>query len=170
MTRLFGLPEFSYWNLFVFGSIISSSNVGFMVSFFKTTGITSKLVVFLEGESMFSEVISSLLYRSLVDLQINISSQSLVMDVACDFISVLLFSFIISLIIVSMGYAVFKYCLPSSDVFHYGKVILFLSIGIVSHLIAEGYHLPGGVCIRFSGFLLSYLAPSILSEESYPFS
>lgn len=117
---------------------------------------------------MFSEVISSLLYRSLVDLQINVSNQSFVMDVVYDFISVLFFSFIISVTIVGVGYAIFKFCLPSSDVFHYGKVILFLSIGIISHLIAEGYHLPRGVCIRFSGFLLSYLAPNILSEESYP--
>lgn len=117
---------------------------------------------------MISEVISSLLYRSLIDQQINISPTNLFLGSVVNFFIVFVSSFGIGLLVVLGGSLVMKYCLPYLETVHYGEVILFLSIGIVAYLVAEGYHLSGTTAIRVCGFLLSYFGQYSLNERTYP--
>lgn len=168
-THFFQLPELSYWNLFVFSSIIAINDVGSTISFYKSLGIPSTLRLLLESETITSEFFSDLLYRYLIEQQLNLSGSPLLLNYLKTILGVLLGSVCIGLGASCAFILLLKYCIPSVEGIHHGHVLLFLSTGIVSYLLAEGYHFSGILSIRFCGSIIIRFGQYYLSEKKYPF-
>ena len=163
------LQELSYWNLFTFSSIICISDTGHIIPYLKKIGIDPKLRVLLEGETIVSEFLPPLFYRFLIDQQLSISGSTHYISYLQNVLYVMMGSIGIGVVIACLCIFLLKFCVPSMETVHYGHVLLFLSTGIISYLLAEGYHLSGSLSIHICGLILIHQSQYYLSSKEYPF-
>ena len=168
-SHLFHTQELSFWNLFVFTGSISSSNISYMLCLFASMHVSPTISCFLQWESMISEIICSLLYRCLIDQQLDYVGSYKFYSFLLSLGILLLSSFGIGLIITFCGIIIMTRLLPFIQTISYGEVIFFLSLGFIAYLVAEGFHLSGTIAIRVSGLVLSFSMKSFFSDNAYPF-
>ncbi len=140
-----------------------------MLSLFESMHVSPTISCFLQWESMISEIICSLLYRCLIDQQLDSFGSYKLSSFLLSLGILLLSSVGIGIIITFCGIIIMKRLLPYFQSISYGEVIFFLSLGIIAYLVAEGFHLSGTIAIRVSGLILSYSMKYFFSDNAYPF-
>lgn len=168
LCAILGLRPLTFWNTLAFAAAMSASDSTFMAPFLESIGCHRRILSILEGDTILSEVISILVFRTVVELQVNEMDGVLVIEGLNYFLSFLVNSFLIGIVTGVAASMLFKWILPSGDEVRVIEVILFFLIPIISFMIAEGMHVSSSISIRICGFIMSCYTQYNLNNETYP--
>lgn len=168
LSSSLGMHPLTFWNTIAFASAMSASDSAFMIPFLKSLGCHPRILSLLEGDTILSEVVAILVFRTVVELQVNEMDGVLFIEGLSYFLSFLMNSFAIGIITGVVASILFKWMLPPTDGIHIIAVILFFLIPIISYMIAEGMHVSSSISIRMCGFIMSCYTQYSLNKETYP--
>lgn len=149
---------------------MGSCDANFVFPYLKDNMCNSRIVAVMEGETVISEVLSILAFRTIIEMQINTVDGLLFIEGLWYFLSFLFTSVLIG---VGMGVIVsllIKYIHTAENEISYSIVAVFFSIPIMSYMIAEGLHVSASITIRICGFILAYYTQFSLNTKTYPFN
>ena len=122
----------------------------------------------MEGDTILSEGIAILLFRTIVEMQLGDFNGMIVVS---GFLYFLRFTTITLSIGGILGFGsslLFKYFHEKSSHLHLGEVTLFICVPILAYMWAEGLHVSSSICIRICGILMSRFTQYNLNSVTYP--
>ena len=168
LCALLGLRPLTFWNTLAFAAAMSASDSTYLAGFLESMGCHRRILSILEGDTILSEVISILVFRTVVELQVNEMDGVLVIEGLNYFLSYLVNSFLIGIVTGVAASMLFKWIIPSGEDVRVIEVILFFLIPIISFMIAEEMHVSSSISIRICGFIMSCYTQYNLNNETYP--
>ena len=116
LPSVLGLRPFSFWNTFAFAASMASSDSAFMIPFLKSYGCSPRILATLDGETILSEVVSILMFRTVVELQITVVDGVQVLQGVSYFLSFLVTSFLIGIVAGYIAAFIMGFVLPTTGV------------------------------------------------------
>ena len=162
------MRPFSFWNTLAFSSSMAASDSAFILSFLKSIGISPKIIAFLEGETIISEVVAILMFRTIIELQITVVDGLHVIEGITYFLSFLVMSFGIGIVIGGVSTMLFKVLYYEDDRVNIMQVGLFFCVPIMAYMLAEGLHVSSSISIRVCGFIMASYTQYNLTTKTYP--
>lgn len=169
LANAVGLHPLNFWNTLAFASAMCASDATYVLPFFKRHHCSSRILSILEGETILSEVISILLFRTIVELQINVMNGYLVLEGFHYFCSFLVYSIGLGVMTGLASSMVFKWMRSPSRGIDILQVTLFFCVPILCYMLAEGFHVSSSIAVRICGFIMSCYTQHNLNSETYPF-
>ena len=163
-----GLHPLTFWNTLAFSSAMCASDLTYVLPFFKRQKYSPRILSILEGETIVSEVISILLFRTIVELQINVMNGYLVLEGIHYFCSFLIYSISLGILPGILSSLVFKWMGSPSKGIDVLQVTLFFCVPILCYMLAEGCHVSSSIAVRICGFIMAYYTQQNLNAETYP--
>lgn len=164
-----GLHPLSFWNTLAFSSAMCASDLTYVMPFYRQRKCNSRMISILEGETILSEVISILLFRTIVELQISVMNGYLVMEGVRYFCSFFIYSISLGLLTGILSSMIFKWMGNSSKNIDVLQVSLFFCMPILCYMSAEGFHVSSSIAVRICGFIMACHTQHYLNAETYPF-
>ncbi|KAK8826124.1 hypothetical protein WA556_003852 [Blastocystis sp. ATCC 50177/Nand II] len=161
-----GLRPFGWWNLLAFAAAMGASDSAFMVPFLQSCGCCDHIIAILEGETVLSEVVAILVFRTVVELQINVVNGVMVLSGLWYFCSFLVNSFAIGIATSVLSSFLLKWLDDRNSGVNTIKVILFFCIPLITYMIGEGMHISSSISMRICGFIMSCYTQYNLNEET----
>ena len=168
LPGLLNLRPFSFWNTFAFAAAMASSDSAFMIPFLKSYGCSPRILAILDGETILSEVVSILMFRTVVELQITVVDGVQVLQGVSYFLSFLVTSFLIGIGVGLLATLLFRWLYREETEVGVLEVALFLSAPLIAFMWAEGLHVSSSIAIRMCGLIMSCYAQHNLSLATYP--
>ena len=168
LPSVLGLRPFSFWNTFAFAASMASSDSAFMIPFLKSYGCSPRILATLDGETILSEVVSILMFRTVVELQITVVDGVQVLQGVSYFLSFLVTSFLIGIGVGLLTTLLFRWLYREEAEVGILEVALFLSAPLMAFMWAEGLHVSSSIAIRMCGLIMSCYAQHNLSIATYP--
>ena len=173
LSNIIGLHSLTFWNTLAFASAMCASDLTYVQPYFKKCGCDSRILSVLEGETIFSEVISILLFRTIVELQINVMNGHLVVEGIQYFCSFLFYSIGLGIVTGLSSSILFKWMKRQEEDKDKGidilQVVLFFCVPILCYMLAEGFHSSSAIAVRICGFIMSYYTQHNLNSKTYLF-
>ena len=166
----FGLRPMSFWNTLAFASSMAASDSAFILSFLKSIHVSPKILAFLEGETILSEVVAIIMFRTVIELQITVVDGIHLTKGMIYFLSFLVMSFGIGIIIGGVATVLFKslYYDDKNNQVNILQVTLFFCVPIMAYMLAEGLHVSSSISIRICGFIMASFTQYNLNPKTYP--
>ena len=146
-----------------------ASDLTYIIPFFRKKKCNSRILSVLEGETILSEVISILFFRTIVELQINVMNGYLIWEGVRYFCFFLLASIGLGIITGLLSSLLFKAIHQTNKQVNILQVTLFFCVPILCYMIAEGLHVSSSIAVRICGFIMSYYTQYNLNKLTYPF-
>ncbi|CBK20445.2 uncharacterized protein [Blastocystis hominis] len=108
----------------------------------------------MEADTILSEIIAILLFRSLIELQIADFGVSSLSHGFLRTLTVLALTAGIGLLSGIASSLLFR-CLPRSPAFQSREILIFVAVPIVAYMCAEGFHCSGSIAVRLCGVLMA---------------
>ena len=159
---------FSVWNSLAFCSAMIASDSSISISFFKAKECSPLLITIMEGDTILSEIIAILLFRTIVDIQFNTLNSLTVMEGVTYFLQFLLSTMVIGAIMGLTSSMLMKGLHKKTSKLQLGEVALFIAVPIVSYLWAEGLHMSSSITIRICGVFMARYTQYNLNGVTYP--
>ena len=169
LPSVFGLRPFTFWNTLAFASSMAASDSAFMIPLLRSFGCSPRILAILEGETIISEVISILMFRTVIELQITVVDGIHIIEGINYFLSFLVMSFGIGIGIGSVATLLFRTLYFDGKGVGILQVALFFSVPIMAYMLAEGLHVSSSIAIRVCGFMMSSYTQYNLNPDTYPF-
>ena len=154
LPPFFGLRSFNPWNCLAFCAAIIASDSSVSISFFRHRNCSSRLMAHMEADTILSEIIAILLFRSLIELQIADFGLASLFHGFLRTLTVLALTAGIGLLSSIASSLLFR-CLPRSPAFQSREILIFVAVPIVAYMCAEGFHCSGSIAVRLCGVLMS---------------
>lgn len=167
-SNAIGLHPLNFWNTLAFSSAMCASDTSYILSFLRKQHCSSRLLSILEGETIFSEVIAILLFRTIVELQINVMNGFLVLEGIQYFCSFLIYSIGLGVLTGLASSMLFKWLGSGRKGIDILQVILFFCVPILCYMLAEGFHVSSSIAVRICGFIMSCYTQNNLNRDTYP--
>ena len=150
---------------------MAASDSAFSLSFLKSLNVSPKIIAFLEGETIISEVVAILMFRTVIELQITVVDGIHILEGMTYFLSFLVLSFGIGIIIGGVATIVLKalYYDDGNHQVNILQVTLFFCVPIMAYMLAEGLHVSSSISIRICGFIMASFTQYNLNSTTYPF-
>lgn len=170
ITVACGLQPLGWWNLLAFSAAMGASDSAFMVPFLRSCGCCDHIIAILEGETVLSEVVAILVFRTVVELQINVVNGVLVLSGLRYFCYFFVNSFAVGIATSVLSSFLLKWLDDKRSGVNTIKVILFFCIPLITYMIGEGMHISSSISMRICGFIMSCYTQYNLNDETYPLS
>ena len=121
-------------------------------------------------DTIFSEIIGLLLFRTIVEMQLGELNRKMIMDGMRYFVSFLFNTCFIGTITGIASSILFKGIHIKSSVIQLGEVSLFVIVPITAYMWAQGLHVSSSIAVRICGVFMSQYTQYNLNEETYPFT
>ena len=154
LPPFFGLHSFNPWNCLAFCAAIIASDSSVSISFFRQRNCSSRLMAHMEADTILSEIIAILLFRTLSELQIADFGVSSLFHGFLYCLSVLSLTAGIGLLSGVASSLLFR-LLPRASPFQSREILVFVAVPIVAYMCAEGFHCSGSIAVRLCGVLMS---------------
>ena len=163
-----GLRPLGWWNLLAFAAAMSASDSAFMIPFLRSCGCSSHIVAILEGETVLSEVVAIIVFRTVVELQVNVMNGMLLVEGLSYFFWFFVYSFAIGIATSVVSSFLFKWIDARKPGISTLEVIVFFCVPIITYMIGEGMHVSSSISMRICGFIMSCYTQYNLNSETYP--
>lgn len=168
LLPLVGLPSFSLWNTLAFCASMISSDSSVTISFFKERRCSQRLTTLMETDTIFSEIIGILLFRTIIEMQFGEFSSAMFLDGVWYFLTFLFNTCFIGVMMGLLSSLLFKYIHVKSSSLQLGEVILFIIVPIAAYMWAEGIHVSSSIAVRICGVFMSRYTQYNLNASTYP--
>lgn len=122
----------------------------------------------LEGETVLSEVVAILVFRTVVELQVNVMNGMLLVEGLSYFFWFFVYSFAIGIATSVVSSFLFKWIDARKPGISTLEVIVFFCVPIITYMIGEGMHVSSSISMRICGFIMSCYTQYNLNSETYP--
>lgn len=168
LASFIDMGYFSIWNSLAFCSAMIASDSSVSISFFRAKDCPPQLMTIMEGDTILSEIIAILLFRTIVDIQFNAVNTLTVMEGVLYFFRFLVSTLLIGATIGLSSSLLMKALHKKSTKLQYGEAALFIAVPIASYLWAEGLHMSSSVAIRICGIFMARYTQYNLNAKTYP--
>lgn len=166
---MLGLPSFSIWNTLAFCASMIASDSSVTVAFFKERKCSQELTTLMEVDTIFSEIMGLLLFRTIIELQLGEFNRKMVLDGIRYFLSFVFNTCFIGIITGVGSSVLFRFIHLKSPSLQHGEVILFIIVPIMAYMWAQGTHVSSSIAVRICGVFMAKYTQFNLNSSTYPF-
>lgn len=147
-----------------------SSDSSVSISFFKERSCSQRLTTLMESDTIFSEIIGILLFRTIVEMQFGDFDGKMILNGIQYLISFIFNTCFIGIVTGLASSFVFKYIHIKSSSLHLGEILLFISVPTAAYMWAEGIHVSSSIAVRICGVFMARYTQYNMNSTTYPFS
>lgn len=170
LLPIIDLPSFSIWNTLAFCASMISSDSSVTITFFKEHSCSQRLTTLMESDTIFSEIIGILLFRTIVEMQLGDINGKMLLDGIWYFLTFVLNTCFIGIFTGLASSLLFKMIHIRSSTLQFGEIILFITVPITAYMWAEGIHVSSSIAVRLCGVVMARYTQYNLNVSTYPLS
>ena len=138
------------------------------ISFFNQRRCSKTLTTLMEIDTIFSEIIGLLLFRTIEEMQVGDFNRHMVVNGIVYFVSFLLNTCFIGIVTGIGSSILFKSVHIKSSSLVFSEVFLFIIVPIAAYMWAEGIHVSSSIAVRICGVFMSRYTQYNLNSSTYP--